>query len=82
MLVTGDTGIMHMAIATGTPIVALFAVSDSQRSGPYYDKEKHRVIQKEKTCDPCTSKKCTYQRCMENISVEEVFCELMEVIER
>ncbi|HUO76006.1 MAG TPA: glycosyltransferase family 9 protein [Thermodesulfovibrionales bacterium] len=82
VLVTGDTGIMHMAIATGTPIVALFAVSDSQRSGPYYDKEKHRVIQKEKTCDPCTSKKCTYQRCMENISVEEVFCELMEVIER
>lgn len=71
-LVTGDTGIMHMAIAVGTPVVALFAVSDAKRSGPYYDLGKHVVIQKERTCEPCASKKCTYQKCMENISVDEV----------
>jgi len=82
VLVTGDTGIMHMAVAVGIPIVALFAVSDARRSGPYYDREKHRVIQKEKTCERCTSKRCTYQRCMENISVEEVLCEVMRLIGR
>lgn len=80
VLVTGDTGMMHMAIAVGTPVVALFAVSDARRSGPYYDREKHKVIQREKTCEPCISKKCTYQRCMENISVDEVFRSAIDVI--
>jgi len=73
VLVSGDTGIMHMAIAAGTPVVALFAVADSKKSGPYYDMEKHIVIQKERTCEPCIGKKCKYQKCMENISVDEVY---------
>ena len=80
VLVTGDTGIMHMAVAVGTPVVAMFAVSDARRSGPYYDLEKHKVIQKEKTCKPCVSKKCTYQQCMENIGVDEVFRSVNDVI--
>ena len=73
VLVTGDTGTMHLAVAVGTPVVALFAVSDPKRSGPYYDVDKHTVIKKEKCCDPCISKKCRYQTCMEKIAVEEVY---------
>lgn len=80
-LVTGDTGIMHVAIAVGTPVVALFAVADARKSGPYYDMEKHTVIQKERTCKPCASKKCTYQKCMENISVNEVYKAITEIME-
>ncbi len=72
VLVTGDTGTMHLAIAAGTPVVALFAVADPKRSGPYYDLERHVVIKKERTCDPCASNKCRYQKCMEQISVSEV----------
>ncbi|MBF0328105.1 MAG: glycosyltransferase family 9 protein [Nitrospirae bacterium] len=72
-LITGDTGTMHIAVAVGTPVVALFAVADAKKSGPYYDIEKHAIIQKEKTCDPCVSKRCSYQRCMEAITVDEVF---------
>lgn len=79
VLVTGDTGIMHVAVAVGTPIVALFAVSDAKRSGHYYDMGKHVVIQKERTCEPCASKKCTYQKCMENISVDEVYNAIIDV---
>lgn len=59
--------------AVGTTVVALYAVADRRITGPYYDLEKHRVTQKWKTCDPCVSKKCEYQKCMENISVDEVF---------
>lgn len=73
VLVSGDTGIMHMSIAVGTPVIALFAVADAKKSGPYYDMEKHIVIQKERTCEPCASKKCKHQICMENISIDEVF---------
>lgn len=80
-LVTGDTGPMHVAIALGTPVVALYAVSDPARTGPFYDREIHRVIKKERTCEPCVSKKCTYQRCMEAIGSEEVYGECASIID-
>lgn len=80
VLVTGDTGIMHVAIAVGTPVVALYAVSDGIRTGPCYDQERHRVIQKWKICDPCVAKKCDYQKCMENISVEEVYQTIIDLL--
>lgn len=76
LLVTGDTGPMHLAVAVGTPVIALFAVSDWQRSGPPMDapSRRHFVIQKWKTCDPCLSKRCPYAEpiCIANISVAEV----------
>lgn len=80
-LVTGDTGPMHVAITVGTPVVALYAVSDPARTGPFYDKEIHRVIKKERTCEPCVSKKCTYQKCMEAIGAEEVYGECVSITE-
>jgi ADP-heptose:LPS heptosyltransferase len=44
ILVTGDTGTLHVAVAVGTPTVALFAVSDPAASGPAYDNDRHLVI--------------------------------------
>lgn len=44
VLVTGDTGTLHVAVAVGTPTVSLFAVSDPGVSGPAYDLERHMVI--------------------------------------
>ena len=35
LLVTPDSGPMHMATATGTPVLGLHAASNPQRSGPY-----------------------------------------------
>lgn len=74
VLVSGDTGPMHLAVAVGTSVVALFASSNWRRSGPAYDLHRHVIIQKWRTCDPCLSKRCPYPLpiCMENISVEEV----------
>ncbi len=82
LLVTGDTGTMHLAVAVETPVVSLFAVSDPERSGPYYDLDRHLVIRKERICDPCVSKKCKYQKCMEKISVGEVFFSVREILSR
>lgn len=74
VLVSGDTGPMHLAVAVGTPVVALFAVSDPARSGPAYDLERHIVIRKWRTCEPCLGKSCQYREppCMANISTTEV----------
>ena len=74
-LVTPDTGIMHLALAVGTPIVGLFAAAHWSRSGPSADLERHIVIQKWRTCEPCLGKRCHYTAppCMDNITVTEVF---------
>lgn len=81
-LVTGDTGPMHMAIALGTPVVALYAVADPAKTGPVYDSHMHRVIKKPRTCDPCVSKKCAYQKCMEAITVDEVEAALAGILRK
>ena len=84
LLVTGDTGPMHLAITVDTPVVALFAVSDPARSGPGYDLERHVVIRKWRTCDPCYSKNCPYAEpiCMDNISVAEVIAAVDGILSR
>jgi heptosyltransferase-1 len=35
LLVSGDTGPLHIAAAVGTPVVALFAPSNPERNGPW-----------------------------------------------
>lgn len=84
LLVTGDTGPMHLAVAVGTPVVALFAVSDPAVSGPCQDLDRHVVIRKWRTCDPCLSKNCPYAEpiCMDNISVDEVAAAVDSILER
>lgn len=83
-LVSGDTGPMHLAVTVETPVVALFAVSDPARSGPGYDPERHIVIRKWRTCDPCQSKNCPYAEpiCMDNISVDEVVAAVDTILRR
>ncbi|MDQ2799618.1 MAG: glycosyltransferase family 9 protein [Armatimonadota bacterium] len=35
LLVTADTGPMHIAVAVGTPVIAIFGATDPARHGPY-----------------------------------------------
>ena len=48
-----DTGPMHIAVAVGTPVIALFGSTNHHRSGPYG--EKHTVVQNgiNLSCNPC-----------------------------
>ena len=75
-LLTGDTGILHMAIAVGTPVIALFVPSTPKDTGPLYDLDKHVVVHKEMPCNPCVSKYCGDPYCMDLITVGEVFGEM------
>lgn len=82
VFVTGDTGPMHIAFAVSTPVVALFAVSDPRITGPLLDAHRHRVIKKQLTCDPCVGKKCDYPKCMEAITVDDVYDAVMDIMEK
>jgi heptosyltransferase I len=55
----------------GTPVIALFGPTDPARTGPYGSG--HTVIRSKLPCSPCYLKKCSTKKCMEDISIEQVF---------
>ena len=71
VLLTTDSGPMHLAAAVGTPVVALFGPTSPERTGPYG--EGHIVIRRGMDCSPCFRKACETLQCMKSITVDEVF---------
>ncbi len=80
LVISPDSGPMHIAAAVGTPVIALFGPSDPKRTGPYG--KGHIVVQKEMPCIPCFLKKCDTKRCMKEIGVDEVFEAVKEIVNR
>jgi lipopolysaccharide heptosyltransferase II len=82
VLVSGDTGPLHLATAVGIPVVGLFGAADPARTGPVGDG--HLVIQAEKVpCVPCRSRTCKnprYLECMDKISAERVFAAVFTLV--
>jgi heptosyltransferase-2 len=78
LVVTNDSGPMHVAAAFGVPIVAVFGPTDHTTTSPLA--ENCRVIRKEVDCAPCLLRQCpTDHRCMEAISVEDVMAGVREL---
>ncbi len=70
VLLTNDSGPMHIAGAFGIPVIALFGSTSSVTTGPWYNGV---VIQKHVSCSPCYKRVCPIDfRCMKQIGVEEV----------
>ena len=70
LLVTTDSGPMHLAAAVGTPVVALFGPTDPRKTGPYGDG--HIIIRADLPCSPCLRKECPTTKCMQDILPEQV----------
>jgi heptosyltransferase I len=70
LVISTDTGPMHLAAAMGTPVVALFGPTAPARTGPYGPG--HVVLRTGVPCSPCFKKKCADPRCMSEISVDLV----------
>jgi heptosyltransferase-2 len=72
LLVTNDTGTMHIAAAVGTRVVAIFGPTDPCATSPLG--EGHVVIRRDVSCSPCLKRVCPEDhRCMDMIEVEEVY---------
>jgi len=63
LMVTNDTGPMHMAAALGKPVVAVFGPTEPRRTGPYGQLE--RVLQHPLPCAPCMKPRCVWPQPME-----------------
>jgi heptosyltransferase-2 len=69
--VTNDSGLMHVAAALNTPLVAIFGSTDAVATGPF--SERAVVVRKSLPCSPCLKSHCpTNFECMHGISSEEV----------
>jgi len=80
LLVTNDTGILHLAIAMKVKSLSLFSPTSSEEFGAYQDKELHHSIQKDGFFVNTKPKKQRTQDGMQLISVEEVFSKIQEVV--
>jgi len=73
-----DSGMMHLAAAVGTPVVALFGPSDPRITGP--QGEGHHVVCVDMPCRPCLRSDCPIERrCMLDITPDMVFNALAAV---
>jgi heptosyltransferase I len=73
MLITNDSGPMHIAAAVGTPVVALFGPTSAVRTGPYG--VGHGVLTGKVPCSPCFSRTCHNTlplECLRTVSSEQV----------
>jgi lipopolysaccharide heptosyltransferase II len=71
LLLTNDTGTMHLAALLGVPTVALFGSTEPKLTGPLGDR--HHVIRHQVPCSPCFLRECPLDfRCMQAITGEEV----------
>jgi len=79
VLLTNDSGPMHIASALGVPLVAIFGSTCDVRTGPYSG---GRVIHKHVECSPCYKRVCPIDfRCMTRIGVDEVHQAIVEALD-
>ena len=66
----GDTGVMHLAAAAGTQVIAIFGPTDFKINGPYG--KGHTILREDVSCSPCKKKDCSDRRCLVPITVDKV----------
>ena len=72
VLVTNDTGPMHIASALQIPVVAIFGPTDWRTTSPYG--ANHALVRHPVDCAPCMLRECPIDhRCMTGVSVEQVY---------
>jgi heptosyltransferase I len=81
LVISGDTGPLHLAAAVGTPAVALYGPTDPHRNGPWAPDDV--MVSRYEGCD------CHYQRrchradwCLDSVSVAEVSAAIQQRLSR
>jgi len=85
LLLSGDSGVLHIAVGLGKPTVSLFGPGRAKKWAPRGDH--HIVINRELPCSPCTTYGTTppcpsNARCMKEITVKEVADQVISLLSR
>jgi len=79
LIVTNDSGPMHLAAALGVPLVAVFGSTNQRATGPLGAHV--RVVKRPVPCSPCGRRECPIDfRCMTGVTVESVHRAALEVV--
>ena len=80
LLLTNDTGTMHLAAFLGVPTVSIFGSTEPALTGPLG--AGHRVLRHHVACSPCFLRKCPIDfRCMTAIQPDEVVEAVLRMLE-
>jgi heptosyltransferase-2 len=79
VLLTNDTGPMHVAAALGTPVVVPFGSTSPGLTGPGLPGDpRHRLLKSAAACAPCFRRECPIDfRCLQGITVDQVVTALI-----
>lgn len=79
LLITTDTGPMHLGVASGTRVLAILGPTAPWRTGPYG--KDHIVIRAQKSCSPCFKRSCPLKThaCMFDISTDKVWESIIKI---
>ncbi len=85
LMITGDSGPMHIAAAVGTPLIAIHGPTDPAHSGPVSPRA--TILRSDIWCSPCYAAKDTADcrffttQCMKKISPAQVFQVVQEQLQ-
>jgi heptosyltransferase I len=83
LMVTNDTGPMHVAAALSRPVVALFGPTNPARTGPY--RQMPGVLRRRLPCQPCLRSTCRWTpelECLQSLDPDDVFPVVLHQLER
>jgi heptosyltransferase-2 len=81
LVVSCDTGILHLASYLDVPVLGLFGASDETKYGPWSDN--FAIVKKDIFCRPCQKAQCRFGtlECMTLIKVEDVLKQVKNILE-
>lgn len=80
VIVSNDSGPMHVAVSQKVPVVAIFGPSNEIRFGPYNCKNS-LLTQPELPCRPCSLHSCpTQHECMTGITPQQVLAAVEQLL--
>jgi heptosyltransferase I len=81
LMVSGDTGPLHIAAAAGTPVVAIFGPTDPQRNGPLSPDD--IAVSRYATCGCHYNRRCRQSAwCLTDVSAAEVIAAIQQRLSR
>lgn len=81
LLISSDSGLMHLASAVATPLVAIFGPTSPTKNRPFG--KESVIIKKDLSCSPCyPSSKCKNRVCLSKISVDDVVATAEKILNR
>jgi heptosyltransferase-2 len=79
LLLTNDTGTMHLAALLGVPVVAIFGSTEPRLTGPLGNG--HIILRHHVECSPCFLRECPIDfRCMKAVSAQEVVDAVLSIL--